>query len=263
MTARSTGFVELVLVGYAMATVAVAGEIPPSERRSGYQFMGRELQAMQDDETANPGMLAVLDGEALWRYTMGAAGKSCADCHGEAAASMTGVASRYPAYDPTNGRPIDLDQRINLCRTERQQVAALPFESRELLALAAYVAHQSQGKPISVEADDPQARETIHRGENLFKSRQGQLNLSCAQCHDDNWGRRLAGTAIPQAHPTGYPVYRLEWQSLGSLRRRIRNCLTGMRAEPYPADASEIADLELYLAWRARGLPAETPAVRP
>ena len=68
---------------------------------------------------------------------------------------------------------------------------------------------------------------------------------------------------IPQAHPTGYPLYRLEWQGVGSLRRRLRNCLVGMRAEPYPDDAPEIVDLELYLAWRARGLAVETPAVRP
>ena len=93
--------------------------------------------------------------------------------------------------------------------------------------------------------------------------RQGQLNLSCAQCHDDNWGQKLGGAAIPQAHPTGYPLYRLEWQSLGSLRRRLRNCLVGMRAEPYPYGAAEHVNMELYLMWRARGMKVETPAVRP
>ena len=62
---------------------------------------------------------------------------------------------------------------------------------------------------------------------------EGQLNLSCAQCHDDNWGKRLAGSVIPQAHPNGYPIYRLEWQSVGSLQRRLRNCIFGMRAEPF------------------------------
>ena len=87
--------------------------------------------------------------------------------------------------------------------------------------------------------------------------------MSCAQCHDDNWGQHLAGASIPQAHPTGYPLYRLEWQSLGSLRRRLRACMIGMRAEPYADVAPEIVDLELYLAWRARGLNLETPAVRP
>jgi sulfur-oxidizing protein SoxA len=76
-------------------------------------------------------------------------------------------------------------------------------------------------------------------------------------------GQKLGGAVIPQAHPTGYPLYRLEWQALGSLRRRLRNCLIGMRAETYPNDAPEIVDLELYLAWRARALAVDTPAVRP
>ncbi len=94
------------------------------------------------------------------------------------------------------------------------------------------------------------------------RSRQGQLNLSCAICHDALWDRRLAGAPILQGHPTGYPLYRLEWQSVGSLQRRLRNCMTGMRAEPFAFGSPEFANVELYLMWRARGLPMETPAVR-
>ena len=175
---------------------------------------------------------------------------------------MSGVAARYPSYAAARFRPIDLEQRINACRTQYQRAAMLSYGSRDLLALTAFVAHQSRGKPIEI-ADDPRTRPFIDAGRLLFERRQGQLNLSCASCHDENWGQRLGGAPIPQAHPTGYPLYRLEWQTLGSIRRRLRECLSGMRAEPYPGDASEIVDLELFLAWRARGLPIETPAVRP
>jgi sulfur-oxidizing protein SoxA len=241
---------------------AFAADIATAERRSGYDFMGRETRAMQDDDAVNPGMLAVLDGEALWNRGEGPAGKSCDSCHGDAHASMKGVAARYPAVDAALGRPVDLEQRINLCRAEHQQTAPLPFDSAELLALTAFVAHQSKGQPIAI-PDDPRSRRFIDAGREIFKRRQGQLNLSCAQCHDDNWGQKLGGAVIPQAHPTGYPLYRLEWQALGSLRRRLRNCLIGMRAETYPNDAPEIVDLELYLAWRARALAVDTPAVRP
>src|SRR5207253_3984490 len=112
-------------------------------------------------------------------------------------------------------------------------------------------------------AEDERTRPFIETGRKFFQLRQGQLNLSCAQCHDDNWGQRLAAAPVPQAHPTGYPLYRLEWQGLGSLQRRLRNCLIGMRAEPYAYGAPETVALELYLMWRARGLKIETPAVRP
>jgi sulfur-oxidizing protein SoxA len=259
---RVCGWLAAVAAVMLASPPAPAGDIPEAERRSGYEFMSAATRAMQDDDAANPGMLAVLEGEALWRRADGKTGRSCADCHGDARHGMAGVAARYPAFDAARGRPVDLEQRINLCRTERQQASALPHESPELLALTAHVAHQSRGRPIAV-ADDARTRPFIAAGRGIFERRQGQLNLSCAQCHDGNWGRRLAGVPIPQAHPTGYPIYRLEWQGLGSLRRRLRNCLIGMRAEPYPDDAPEIVDLQLFLAWRARGLPIETPAVRP
>jgi L-cysteine S-thiosulfotransferase len=250
------------IIAALLGTAATAAEIPPSERKSGYDLMGRETRAMQDDDTANPGMLWVLDGEALWNRKAGTADKSCADCHGDAQASMKGVAARYPAFDAARKRPIDLEQRINACRTDRQNATPLPYEGKELLALSAYVARQSRGLPIDVTIDE-RTEPFLESGRELFTARQGQLNLSCAQCHDDNWGQKLAGAPVPQGHATGYPLYRLEWQTLGSLQRRLRNCIVGMRAEPYAFGAPEYVDLELYLMWRARGMKMETPAVRP
>ena len=244
--------VVLALAGFSAALGAA--EIPLAERRSGYEFMGRETRAMQDDEATNPGMLWVLEGEALWQRREGALGRSCADCH----ADFKGVAARYPALDAKLGRPVNLEQRINACRTERLGAPALAYESRELLSLTAYVARQSRGMPIEIASSN-----FVEEGKKRFQRRQGQLNLACTQCHDDNWGKKLAGNAIPQAHPTGYPIYRLEWQGLGSLQRRLRNCLIGMRAEPYAYGSPEFVELELYLMWRARGMPMESPAVRP
>jgi L-cysteine S-thiosulfotransferase len=245
-----------------LGAVALAADIPLTERKSGYDFMGRETRAMQDDDTANPGMLWVLDGEALWRRKDGAAAQSCADCHGDARTSMKGVAARYPAFDAARGRPVDLEQRINICRADRQRATPFAGEGKDLLALAAFIARQSRGMPIEIE-DDERTKPFLQAGREMFHQRQGQLNLSCAQCHDDNWGQKLAGALIPQGHPNGYPIYRLEWQTLGSLQRRLRNCLFGMRAISYPFGAPENVDLELYLMWRARGMPFEAPAVRP
>ena len=246
----------------ALAGSAFAAEIPRAERRSGYDLMSPETRAMQDDDTANPGMLSVLEGGALWSRKAGAAGRSCADCHGDARASMKGVAARHPSFDAARGRPVSVEQRINACRVERQQAPALAYESRELLALSAYVARQSRGLPIEI-ATDARTQPFLDTGRALWERRQGQLNLACRNCHDDNWGRRLAGSVIPQAHPTGYPLYRLEWQTLGSLQRRLRNCLVGMRAEPYEYGDPALVDLELYLMWRAGGMLMDAPAVRP
>ena len=141
-------------VGLGLVTGAPGAGIPAGERRSGYEFMSRETRAMQDDDVTNPGMLWVLDGEALWNRKDGAAARACGDCHGDARASMKGVAARHPAWDAASGRPVNLEQRINACRTGRQRAAPLAYESRELLALAAYVALQSRGMPAAVAIDD-------------------------------------------------------------------------------------------------------------
>jgi L-cysteine S-thiosulfotransferase len=251
-----------ILAALLVPAAAGAAEIPPAERRSGYSFMTADTKAMQDDDTVNPGMLWVLDGEALWKRKVGSADKACADCHSDASASMKGVASHYPAFDKALGRPVDLEQRINLCRTNHQQASPLAYESRDLLALTAFVAQQSKGAAIESSVD-PQLEPFIAKGRELFMQRQGQLNLGCANCHDDNWDKRLVGSAITQAHPTGYPLYRLEWQALGSLQRRLRACMSGVRAQAYDYGAPELVELELYLMSRARGMPMEAPAVRP
>jgi len=234
-----------VLLGITLVFPLMAlGEIPLSERKSGYEFMSRETRAMQDDAVTGPAVLTLLDGEALW-------GKlGCAACH----TNMKGVAARYPAI--VGGKLTTLEQQV------RHKAPQLGYESRDLLALTAFVAKQSRGMPIEVEVSN-RTRPSIDRGNEFFHRRQGQLNLACAQCHDANWGKKLAGTPVPQAHPTGYPLYRLEWQSVGSITRRFRNCLTGMRAELLPHGAPELVDLELYLMWRARGMKMEAPAVRP
>jgi sulfur-oxidizing protein SoxA len=231
-------------------------------RRSGYEFMGASTQAMQKDDTLNPGMLWVKEGEVLWMQPAGASNKACVSCHAAAQSSMRGVAARYPAFDQSLGRPLALSQRINQCRQQHQQAQPLRAESQELLALESYVAFQSRGLPLAP-PDDARLEPFRQRGEQFFVQRIGQLNLSCAQCHDGLAGKRLGSSVIPEAHPTGYPVYRLEWQAMGSLQRRLRGCMSGVRAEPFAYGAQELVELELYLNARARGMTLEAPGVRP
>lgn len=242
--------------------VAAARAAEPDARRSGFDYMTPATQAMQRDDRENPAMLAVADGEAAWQRKPGGAGRACADCHGTASASMRGVAARYPAYDAPSGRAVDLAHRINLCVVREQQAPPLRRESAELLGLEAFVALLSRGLPIAP-PQDPRLDAARDRGAQLYRQRLGQLDLACRECHDDNAGRRLLGSAITQAHPTAYPIYRLEWQGIGSLQRRLRGCMTGVRAEPFAYDSTELVDLELYLKARAAGMAMESPGVRP
>lgn len=243
-----------------MATLSAHADIPLHERQSGTLLLSSSNRAIQEDLSQNPASFWLMEGETLWQQPAGPKQQSCRSCHGEAQTSMKGVATRYPRR--VGERLMNLDDQINQCRQERQQQTPWKAESSPLLSLSVWVAHQSRGQAIS-DVDDPALREDLKAGRQHFEQRMGQINLSCAQCHDQRWGQKLAGIVIPQAHPTGYPIYRLEWQSLGSLERRLRNCMNAVRAEPFASGALEWRQLELFLKWRARGMTVETPALRP
>jgi len=247
----------LLFILFALMTAAHAADA----RKSGFEFMQPSTQALQKDDTQNPAMLWVKDGEALWNKPEGAAVKSCANCHGEIS-RMKSVAARYPAYSSTQKKIINLSQQINLCRVTQQQASAWPVEHESLLGLEAAIAKESRGLPVAPPAQS-QLADAQMRGETLFNQRIGQVDLSCRDCHETLAGKKLGGNVIPQGHATGYPIYRLEWQSVGSLQRRLRGCMTAVRAEPYAHGASELVDLEAYLAKRGAGMPLEAPAVRP
>ena len=223
-----------------------------AEPRSGFEYQPADLQRLQRDEFANPGMAWVERGEELFA-------RDCTSCHRPEA--MRGVRARYPAWDAPSGRPVGIEERIDLCRARNAKVAPYGWESAELLALSSYVGRQSLGMTASLPAD-PRLAPWIARGEAYFRTRRGQHDLACTHCHEDQAGRRLRGDVISEGHVNGFPIYRQLWQTMGSSHRMIAWCNEAVRAEVYPAGSQEYVDLELYAKWRGRGLPVETPAVR-
>lgn len=242
------------------ATVHAAPDARISKQQSSYELMSAENKAMQDDPSLNPALFWVGDGESLWKTQLGTKNKSCAGCHGDIKKSMRGIAAQFPKI--IHGKLQTLEGQINQCREGQQGAPKLAYESKDLLALTAAIAIQSKGMPISVK-EAPANKESLQKGRDWFNQRMGQLNLSCAQCHEERAGLKLGGSLIPQGHPNAYPIYRLEWQTLGSLQRRLRNCMSGVRAQQFDYGSPEMAQLELFLMWRARGMTLESPGVRP
>ena len=230
-------------------------------KRSGYTFAEPETRAMQDDDFMNPAMLWAEKGETLWSTVDGEAGKSCASCHGKAEDSMKTVGAHYPKYDPSQRRVINLEQRINICRSQAMAAPEWKYESEPLLAMTTYVKMQSRGQTVAVAVDGP-AAPWFEAGRRFYFERRGLNDVACNHCHIDNWGRHLRTELLSQGMSNGFPSYRLKWQKLGSLHRRLAGCNEEIRAEPYPLGSFEYVALELYLAWRAAGLQVETPSVR-
>ena len=243
-----------------LITTSAYADPTGSARQSSYALMSPENRVMQDDPSQNPATFWVLDGESLWQTPSGKRQVACAKCHGDDASSMKGVAASFPKF--VGSKLLSLSDQVNVCRQVRQEGEPYAHESKPLLALTSYIGLQSKGLSITVEKTALNAV-ALEAGRTLFYERLGQLNLSCAQCHAERSGQKLGGNPIPQGHPTAYPLYRLEWQSVGSLQRRLRNCMTGVRAEPFALGSKELVELELFLMWRARGMLMEIPGVRP
>ena len=254
----------LTLLGVASVCTAQTRLLPLAAVRSGLEFAGSDVKALQADGQANPAQLWLAQGRTLWATPAGAAQRACSSCHGDVA-GMKGVATRYPRLHTATGRLFNLEDQVRHCASQRQRASMPAFESDELLALTALITQASDGMPLrSLSDKDSDPALLPHRlaGAALFQRRQGQLNLACTQCHDSHWGRRFYTDTLSQGQPNGYPLYRLEWQKLGSLERRLRSCYVGVRAEPPPYGDLALRQLSLYLNWRGEGLAIEMPAVR-
>jgi len=237
------------------------GAIEPAQLRSGLSFASEAIATLQKDDDLNPAFLWVEQGQKSWQQSHGTPNNSCESCHQEINTSMKGVTMKYPRFDEATHQLVNLEAQINRCRVQHQHLPALKYESDELLGLTAVINLASRGM-VMQKTLTPDLIEPLKRGQARFEKRRGQINLACMHCHTQNFGHHLGGETLSQGQPVGYPAYRLEWQKMGSLHRRLRACLSGVKAEIYPFGSQALMELELYLGFRAQGLPLEAPEVR-
>ncbi|MEO1159641.1 MAG: sulfur oxidation c-type cytochrome SoxA [Pseudomonadota bacterium] len=252
----------LVIDGQQLVTDVEAPKGSPLSRvYSGWRFRSPETQAFEMDDFENPAFPAVEQGEALWSTVEGEAGKSCATCHNDASETMKGVRASMPKWNEKLGKPHTLETQINACRTENMKAEAWKWEAPNMLAMTAYIGLQSRGMPVNVKTDGPMQSWT-DKGKELYYTRVGQLDMSCSNCHEENYGKMIRADHLSQGQINGFPTYRLKWGGLGSIHRRFSGCMKNIRATPYKRGSDEFIALELYLASRGAGLSVETPAVR-
>ncbi len=235
---------------------------PLPEVISGWHYRSDETRALEADSFDNPGMLGVEDGESIWHKVEGTKGNSCASCHNDAAVSMKGVGARYPKWDEKSQRPINIEGQINACRVENMDAEPYPFDKGGQKPLTAYIKHQSLGMPVEIDLSEGDMQQWWDDGKETYYKRTGQLNLSCAGCHEQNNGKNIRADHLSQGNVNGFPTYRLKQNKLISLHNRFRGCIRDTRAEFPPAFSDVLMGLEVYTTWRSTGLSVETPAVR-
>ncbi|MEM6356781.1 MAG: sulfur oxidation c-type cytochrome SoxA [Pseudomonadota bacterium] len=252
----------LVIEGEELVSeVKTSGDHPLDTIYSGWRFRKPETQALEMDDFENPAMVAVDYGLDLWETPAGSSNQSCAECHGDVEEAMAGFRADMPRWNEEAGKPWSLEHWINWSITEHQGADAWKWESPEMLAMTALIGLQSRGAPMTVQTDGPMMP-WIERGKELYYTRVGQLDMSCNQCHEDNYGQMIRADHLSQGNINGFPTYRFKWSGLGSLHRRFSGCMKNIRATPYKRGSDEFVALEAYLASRGSGLSIETPAVR-
>ena len=233
-----------------------------SEIYSGWRFREAELQALQMDDFDNPATFAVDMATEMWSTVDGTEGKSCASCHENLEADMKGVRAVYPKWNEDAGELRTLASQINHCRTDNMGAEEWKYTGSEMTAMEALISLQSRGMPVNVAVDGPVA-EIWKQGEEMYYTRYGQLELSCANCHEQNYGNYIRADHLSQGQINGFPAFRLKDDGLVQVQNRFRGCIRDTRAETFAAGSPEFDALELYVASRGNGLSVEGPSVRP
>ncbi|WP_244287906.1 sulfur oxidation c-type cytochrome SoxA [Labrenzia sp. 011] len=245
-----------------MTRVAPPEGHPLDEVISGWHYRTEETRDLEADSFQNPGMLYVERGEEIWNTVEGDAGKSCASCHGDGEEFLKGIGANYPKWNAKAGKPFNIELQINACREENMQAKPYKFDAADQKALTTFIKHQSFGMPVEVDLTEGDMKAWWDKGEELYYTRTGQLNLSCATCHEDYNGNYIRADHLSQGNVNGFPTYRLKQSAMVSLHNRFRGCIRDTRAAFPPAFSDDLMALEVYVTWRGTGLAVETPAVR-
>jgi len=242
----------------ALLLLSSANAQPP---KSGYDYLLPEMKEMQDDDFGNPGMLAVDAGEILFS-SVGKSGESCASCHGDGGSKLdTKNIARYPVYSKKLKKPLTLRGQILICQNERIGSPTLKYASQEALQLEAFVRRLALGETVNVDVSGDMTP-YYDAGKKLFRTRWGQVDIACHQCHVYHAGRTFRGQILTQGQSNGFPGYRYTAGKVVGTHERITGCLANLRAEPYPIGSDEYINFEVYMNARGNGLKIETPGIR-
>ncbi|MGB8814266.1 MAG: sulfur oxidation c-type cytochrome SoxA [Paracoccaceae bacterium] len=250
---------EVTLVTRVAPAPQVADVLP--EVLSGWLFREGETRAMQMDDFSNPAMVFVDKGMDLWAAVDGTEGKSCASCH-EGMESMAGARTSMPKMNKAGDDLWSMENFVNDCRTTRMGAEEWKWNSDEMKNMTAALSMQSRGEPMKVAIDGPAAA-FWEKGKELYYTRFGQLELSCANCHEASYGKMIRADHLSQGQINGFPAYRLKDAAVVSIHQRFVGCVRDTRAETFKAGSPEFRALELYVASRGEGLSIEGVSVRP
>ena len=187
-------------------------------------------------------------------------GKTYADCFQNGG---IGIRQNYPYFDTERKEVITLELAINRCR-EANGEEALKWETGAIAEISGYMAFTSRGNPLNIEVPNADALAAYEAGKKFYYAKKGYLNNSCATCHVQGAGMRARSETMHPAlgESTNFPTFRLKWDHLGTLHKRIRGCHRDQGARSFKAQSPQYRNLEYFITYMANGLQVNGPSVR-
>ena len=159
--------------------------------------------------------------------SFGGNGLGCQNCHLEAGTRPFGLNyfsahARYPQYRAREGRILTLADRINNCIERPLNGKPIPLDSKEMIAMLAYMQWVGKGVPVGkrVHGDNLKAIALLDRPADPIKGR-AVYEKHCQRCHGDDGQGVLKEDGIAYVYP---PLWGpMSYQPGSSMHRLIKS----------------------------------------
>lgn len=206
-----------------------------------YEEAMRQRQMYLETFGVLPGELFAEEGKELF-HRKGPSGKTLEACDfGKGPGVLEGVYAILPKYFPDSRKVEDLESRVYTCMQTVQGFKPSEIKRDEVRAITTYIASFSSKAKIQVVPKRPEELAMYNLGRELWYTRAGPRDMSCAVCHDRYAGRRVRLSPVrspKQGLGNEWPAYRFEEDRLYTMEDRINFCYESIGI-PAPAFYSE------------------------
>jgi sulfur-oxidizing protein SoxA len=175
------------------------------------------------------------------------------------------IGGDYPMFDESRKAVVTLTQAINECVTANGE-KKWNEKKGDMANAQAFFANKTKEaeKKVNIKIESAEAAAAYERGKEFYYTQRGYLNLSCATCHVQGAGQRVRNESLSQllGHTTHFPVYRLKWQGVGTLERRMEGCVKDQGQNPIKPSSKEMKELLYFMAYMSNGMAVDGPDIR-
>lgn len=198
-------------------------------------------------------------GEELYNKKF-ANGNSLATCFPD-----TTVGGMYPYFDEKKKDVVSLTSAVNDCLRANGE-KEWNTQKGDMANFQAFLAFSTQeaGKNFDIKIQSEAAKKAYENGKEYYYTQKGYLKLSCAECHIQGAGQRVRNEKLSPltGQITHFPVFRLKWDELGTLERRISGCVLDQGQVPPKDESTQMKELLYFLAYMSNGMAVDGPDVR-